>query len=133
MRINFIQFLCFLILILSCRSEPLKFSRIEFFIPEHIRLKEDDLRKSFNTLETDPSSQTYIVIVLYSYSSGTESISFSGDGGFKTVNSKGRLKILVRVMNGKKITRAEFIEAAGDNEQEIISSAAKEIKLKLLN
>ena len=133
MRINLLLAPGVLVFLLSCGSEQIRFSRIEYYIPDNIRISGEPLKKRFNDIETDGSSPVYLVVVLYSYSSGAERISFSEDGSFKTSNAKGRIKALVKVMNGKKIIRAEFIEAAGDNEDELISALAKGIKLRLVN
>lgn len=121
-----------LLFLISCNSTPVRFSRIEYNIPDNISVKADDLKTVLEEIKIDPSADIYIVLTLYSYSSGAESLSFSGVNDVKTVNSSGKLKVLVKVMDGKKILRAEFIEAIGNNKQEMLLSLVKEIKLKVI-
>jgi len=131
LKINSASFLL-LFFLLSCDSTAVSFSRIEYNIPGHINLKEEDLKTVFGEVKTDPSSSLYITVTFYSYSSGTETISFSGGEDVKTVSGKGRLKALVKVMDGKKIVRAEFVEGEGASKEEMISSLVKDFKYKMI-
>jgi len=133
LKINFISLLIFSISIMSCRGESIRISRIEYSIPDHIIIKTEDLKTALKDINTDPSGDHYLVLVIYSYSSGKETISYSGIGDLKTTSGKGRLKVLLKFMNDTKIIRAEFIVSEGNSKEEIISSIAKEIKLKLDN
>jgi len=118
---------------LSCRSTPVSFSRIEYSIPAHINVKPEDLQLHFKDIKTDPSSTLFIVIVLYSYSSGAETISFSGGNEMKSASIKGKVKGLVKVMDGGKIVIAEFVEGGGNSKDEMLSSLVKDIQSKFLN
>jgi len=120
-----------IIFLLSCRESSVAFNRIEYIIPGHINIKTEDLRSRFSVIKTDSSSSIYIVIVLYSYSSGAETISFSGGNDVTTSTAGGRLKALVKVMDGKKILRAEFVEGAGGSSEEMLSSFAQAIRSKM--
>jgi hypothetical protein len=120
------------IFLLSCRDSSVVFNRIEYIIPDHINIKKEDLSSRFAEVKTDSSSSVYVVIVLYSYSSGAETISFSGGNDVTTTTAGGRLKALVKVMDGKKILRAEFVEGVGGSSEEMLSSLLQEIKLKLV-
>lgn len=119
------------ILISSCRDKPVTFSRIEYVIPAHININIEEIKSRFTDFKTDPVSPYYAVIVFYSYSSGAETISFSGGDDVTTVTAGGRLKALVKVMDGKKILKAEFVEGTGSSKEEMIGSFDKEIKLRL--
>jgi hypothetical protein len=130
LKIKFNVSLILLLFLLSCESPAVSFNRIEYNIPEHIIISEDDMKSAFGGIKTDPASSLYIVITLYSYSSGRETISFSGGDDVKTESSKGKLKALVKVMDGKKIVRAEFAEGTGNTVQEMISSLVKDFKVK---
>jgi len=132
LRINIVSVFAVIMLILSCNEKNVSFSRIEFKIPDHINININDLNGAVKDIKTDSASNFYIVLVLYSYSSGAETISFSGGNDVKTVNGKGKLKGLVKVTDGKNIIRAEFIEGEGESREEMIASLVKEIKLKLL-
>ena len=131
-KINALLLIFLTMLISSCRESSVAFSRIEYVIPEHIDIKADDLKSRFSEFKTDPASSIYIVIVLYSYSSGAETISFSGGEDLKTAIAGGRLKALVKVMDGKKIIRAEFVEGDGNSKDDMLVSFVKEIKLRLI-
>lgn len=130
LKIKFNASLILLVFLLSCDSPAVSFNRIEYNIPGHIIINEEDLKSAFGEIKTDPASSLYIVITLYSYSSGRETISFSGGDDVKTESGKGRLKALVKVMDGKKIVRAEFAEGTGNSLQEMILSLVKDFKVK---
>ena len=130
LKINFYASLVLLLFLLSCESTAVSFNRIEYNIPDHIIINEEDMKSAFGEVKTDPAGSLYIVITLYSYSSGRETISFSGGDDVKTESGKGKLKALVKVMDGKKIVRAEFAEGTGNSMQEMISSLVKDFKLK---
>ena len=125
-----LMFLAFFII--SCESSAVSFNRIEYKIPPHIIISEEDMKKGLGGIKTDPASPFYIEVTLYSYSSGRETISFSGGDEVKTVNGKGKLKALLKVMDGKKIIRAEFAEGEGGSKEEMLSSLAENFKHKLL-
>lgn len=130
LKIKFNASLILSVLLLSCESPAVSFNRIEYNIPGHIIINEEDMKSAFREIKTDPASSLYIVITLYSYSSGRETISFSGGDDVKTESGKGKLKALVKVMDGKKIVRAEFAEGTGNTVQEMISSLVKDFKVK---
>lgn len=117
-------------LILSCR-EPAAFSRIEYRIPSQININIEDLKAAFRSIKTDASGGLFIVVSVYSYSSGSEKISFSGGENIKTVTSDGIIKVLIKVMDDKKIIRAEFAEGRGNNKEELFSNLEKDVRLKL--
>jgi len=131
-KINYRSVLPVFLFALSCTDPVVSFSRIEYRIPGYIDIKTDDLNRISGDFKTDPASAVYVEVVLYSYSAGAEKISLSGDGEFKTVSGNGRLKALVKVMNDKKILRAEFVEGRGNSKEEMLSSLGKEIKLKMI-
>jgi len=130
-KIKWLFFSALMLFIMSCDTPAVTFNRIEYNIPGHISINEDDLRSAFREINTDQASSYYIVVTLYNYSSGTETISFSGGDDVKTVSGRGRLKALVKVMDGKKIIRAEFAEGGGSSKEEMIASLVKEFKLKM--
>ncbi len=121
-------FLLMLVSALSCTDPVASISRIEYRIPSHINLTAGDLNRISGDFKTDPSSAVYIEITLYSYSAGREKISLSGDSEMKTVTSPGRIKALVKVINDKKLLRAEFAEGRGSTKEEMINSLAEDIK-----
>lgn len=131
-KINALLLIFLTILVSSCRESSVTFNRIEYVIPEHIDIKADDLKNRFSEFKIDPASSIRIVIVLYCYSSGAETFSFSGGEDLKTAIAGGRLKALVKVMEGEKIIRAEFVEGNGNSKDDMLVSFVKEIKLRLI-
>ncbi len=115
----------------SCRDTAVTFSRIEYVIPAHIDIKTAELQSRLTDIKTDSASPYHIVIVLYSYSSGAEKISFAGGDNITTVTAGGRLKALVKVMDGEKILRAEFAEGTGNSMEEMILSLVIGIKSQI--
>jgi len=132
LKINFTSLFVLLCFFLSCDSPAVSFNRIEYKIPAHISIQADDLKRALGYVKTDPSSPLYIVVTLYSYSSGSETISFSGGDDLKTVSGKGKLKALVKVMDGEKIVKAGFIEGGGNSKEEMLSSLVKDFKHKMM-
>ena len=132
LKINLITVILLGTFVSACNDHTVSINRIEYSIPEHISIKADDFKTSLGDIKTDPSSSIYIVVVLYSYSSGVEKISFSGAEDVKTSSAKGKLKALFKVMEGDNILRAEFAKGEGSSKEEMITSLVKEIKLKLL-
>lgn len=128
-----LSLIVYAIFLLSCRGTSAGFSRIEYTVPGHINISKVDLEIAFRTLKTDPSSPYYIEIILYSYSSGAESIAFSGSGDVVSSTKNGRVKGLVRLMNGKKTVKAVFIKGEGKTREEIISSLVNDATVKLDN
>lgn len=121
-------------LVLSCDEAVIRYSRIDFIIPEQINIRQDELLKAWSDENSrDPASGIVIVVTVYSFSSGSETFSFSGNGDMQTVKAEGRVKCLVKVMDGDKLVRAEFIEGTGKNRDELFSSVIREIKRKLFN
>ncbi len=131
LRIKLLLFSALMLLIISCDTPAVSFNRIEYNIPGHISINEDDLKSAFREINTDPASSFYMVVTLYSYSSGTETISFSGGDDVKTVSGKGRIKALLKIMDGNKIIRAEFAEGGGGSREEMIASLVKDFKIKM--
>ena len=118
--------------IFSCSGTVGRYSRIDFVIPPQVNIRPEELKKIWAEEDkTDPSSGIFIVVTVYSYSSGSETVSFSGSGEMQTVRGKGRLKCLVKVMDGKDIIRAEFVEGSGNTKEEMFSSVIREIKSSL--
>ncbi len=113
----------------SCR-EPVSFSRIEYNIPSHINIKTDELEDAFKEMKLNPSAILYIKVTVYSYSSGSETISFSGED-VKTIKSGGKIRVLIKVMDNKKVIRAEFAEGAGNSKKELLSTLVKDVQQKL--
>jgi len=132
LKISVLLLLFPVIFVFSCRESSLTINRIEYTIPDHIDVKAVELKNRFSEFKTDPSSPVYIVIVLYSYSSGAETISFSGGQDMSTAIAGGRLKALVKVMNAEELIKAEFVEGRGDTKEDMIISFVKEIKLRLM-
>jgi len=131
LKIYLISAVLALIFGISCSSSPIRFSRIEYKVPEYIKVNPDDLKSALSGVKTDSSSSIHISVILYSYSSGAETISFSGENDFKTARAKGKIKGLVKVMNGKDILKAYFVEGGGSTREEMILALVKDIKLKL--
>ncbi len=116
----------------SCDNTVSGFSRIEYTIPGHIKISGDELKQSGSVLVTDPKSRYHAEIVIYSYSSGTESISFSGEE-MSSSTGEGRIRGLVKIMDGKSIIKAVFIEGRGKKREEMISSLFNDAAIKLKN
>lgn len=116
---------------LCCGSGQLKYSRIDYIIPGHIIISSDELQQAIGEIRTDTASVISLTVVIYSYSSGRETISFSGGDEMKTASSKGKIKALLKYTEGKKIVRAEFVEAEGRTREELISALAEKIRVKI--
>jgi len=106
----------------SCADKNIrKYRVIDVNIPSSIILDRIDLKKVSNTLKTDSLSKYTVKITVYSYSSGREVISFSGSGDLTSGTQPGVLKGLIKILEGDKIIRVEFIEAKGNSNEELVS------------
>jgi hypothetical protein len=119
------------IIIISCAEPVPEYSRVDFVIPPHINISQDELTKNWPDKKRNPASPVHIVITLYSYSSGSETITFSDTGEMKTITGKASLKCLVKVMRGKEILRAEFLEVSGSSKEDIINFLINQVRDKL--
>ncbi|MCL2155742.1 MAG: hypothetical protein FWH53_08770 [Leptospirales bacterium] len=132
---NFIRiiFLCIVLcfLNLSCDDAKLSFSKITCKIPEYINIKDDEIYAKIKDFHLDPSSLLFLEITIYSYSTGLESISISDSGDIKNVIEPGKIKSLIKITDGKKVLRADFIDAIGNSKEEMISSLVDKIRVKL--
>ena len=122
-------FLCFFNL--SCDDAKLTFSKITCKIPEYINIKEDEIYAKMKDFHLDPSSLLFLEITIYGYSTGLESISISDSEDIKNVTEPGKIKGLIKITDGKKILRADFIDANGNSKDEMISSLVDKIRVKL--
>ena len=115
---------------LSCEDTKVSFSKIICKIPEYINIKEDEIYAQMKEFPLDPASLLYLEITIYSYSSGLESITMSDNGDMKNVMEPGKIKALIKITDGKKILRTNFIDTKGNSKEEMISSLIDKIKLK---
>jgi len=126
--------LCILFLLnLSCNDDKPSFSKITCKIPKHINIKEDEIYAQIKDFQLDPSSSLWLEITIYSYSTGLESIIISDNEDIKNVVEPGRIKGLIKITDGKKILRADFIDASGISKEEMILSLIDKIRSKLSN
>ena len=99
-----------------------KYCVVAINVPPEIILDRVDLKNFSGALQTDPLSKYTAKITVYSYSSGREVIGFSGSGDLTSGTQPGVLKGLIRILDGDKIVRAEFIEAKGNSSEELVSA-----------
>jgi hypothetical protein len=125
-------FLCILLLFnFSCNEPKITFSKIICKIPNYINIKEDEVYTQLKNFSLDPSSHLHLEITIYSYSTGIESIIISDNEDIKNVLEPGKIKGLIKITDGKKILRADFIDATGNTKEEMILSLIDKIRVKL--
>jgi len=133
-NMNYIRavFLCIVLFvsILSCDDTKFTFSKIICKIPEYINIREDEIYARMNDFNLDPASSLYLEITIYGYSTGLESISISDNGDIKNTIEPGKIKGLIKITDGKKILRADFIDADGNSKEEMILALIDKIRLK---
>ena len=134
---NYIRavFLCIVLFvsILSCDDTKFTFSKIICKIPEYINIREDEIYARMNDFHLDPASSLYLEITIYGYSTGLESISISDNGDIKNTIEPGKIKGLIKITDGKKILRADFIDADGNSKEEMILALVNKIRFRLNN
>ena len=116
---------------LSCNDTDVTFNKITCKIPKYININEDEIYAQLKDFKLDPSSYLYLEIVIYSYSTGLESIIISDNEDIKNVMEPGKIKVMIKITDGKKILGADFIDAAGNSKEEMISSLIDKIRFKL--
>jgi len=117
----------FLLALSGCEKEKISFKSVEFEIAPHIKLGADELKNIPFTVKPDENSSITLRVVIYSYSSGKETISMTGESGFKTDTGSGVIKALVEIIDSGKVMRAEFIEVSGHSREELLENLAKSL------
>lgn len=113
--------------IVSCENKKLNYREIHVSCAPHIKSDALNLKNFAIDVEPDPSSRYTLSIVIYSYSQGKETISMAGDSGFVTETGLAEVKALVKIMDGERAVRAEFIEVSGGSTDELLRNLAKSV------
>ncbi len=111
----------------SCENKKLSYRELRISVAPYIRPEAFNLTGFSIDVEPDPSSRFNLDIVIYSYSQGKETISMKGDSGFVTEAGAAEIKALVKILDGEKIVRAEFIEVSGNSNDELIRNLADSV------
>ena len=123
-RINrYIKTACFILLVLllqACSRNYYEYSTLEIHIPVEINVEEREIRARLAPLKFAAAGGFNLRITVYGFSQGAEIINFSSGDQFSTVRGKAWIKALVQVKKGEEIVQADFIEAAGDNREELL-------------
>ena len=79
------------------------------------------------TVRPDEKNSIALRIVIYSYSSGKETISMTGDSVFKIDTGSGVIKALVEFIDNGKVVKADFIEVSGSSKDELLGNLVKSV------
>jgi len=117
----------FAVLISSCENKKLNYRELHISTAPYIKADLLKLKGFAVAIEPDPASRYNLDIVIYSYSQGKETISLAKNGEFLTQTGAAELKALVKIMDGEKPVRAEFIEVSGNSNDELIRNLSKSV------
>jgi len=111
----------------SCEDKKLNYRELNISAAPYIKPDALNLKNFSIDISSDPASRYQLFIVIYSYSQGKETISIADNGEFLTQSGKAELKALVKIMDGEKPVRADFIEVSGSSNDELLRNLAKSV------
>lgn len=114
-------------LFISCENKNPGYRELHISTAPYIKADTLNLKNFSLEIEPDPGSRYNLNIVIYSYSQGKETISLEGEGEFVTKTGKAELKALIKIMDGEKPVRAEFVEVSGNSNEELVRNLAKSV------
>jgi len=114
-------------LLISCEKNKLNYREINISLAPYIKSDVLNLKNFSVNIEHDPGSRFILNIVIYSYSQGKETISLAKDGDFVTQTGTAEIKALIKIMDGEKPVRAEFVEVSGNSNDELIRNLGKSV------
>ena len=112
---------------ISCENKKPGYRELHISTAPYIKADTLNLKNFSIEIEPDPGSMYNLNIVIYSYSQGKETISMEKEGDFVTRTGSAKIKALVKIMDGEKPVRAEFIEVSGNSNDELIRNLAKSV------
>lgn len=113
--------------LISCENRKLNYREINISYAPYIKTGDLNLKDFAVDVEPDPSSRYTLSIIIYDYSQGKETISMSGDSGFVTETGLAEIKALVKIVDGGRVVRAEFVEASGGSTGELLRNLARSV------
>ncbi|HOP28045.1 MAG TPA: hypothetical protein P5120_06220 [Spirochaetota bacterium] len=122
-----IIFLFMIFFIFSCENKKLSYGEINISTAPYIKKDALNLKDFSIDVKPDPGSRYSLNIVIYSYTQGKETISLVKNGEFAVQTGAAELKALVKIMDGKKLMRAEFVEVSGNSNDELVRNLAKSV------
>ncbi len=114
-------------LFISCENKKLNYREVQISTAPHIRSDILNVKDFTIDIKPDPSSRYSLSIVIYSFSQGKETISMKGEGEFVTEAGAAEIKALVKIMDGEKFVKAEFVEVSGSSNDELVRNLAKSV------
>lgn len=112
----------------SCENKKMSFREIRISAAPYINTGSIDLTGASLNIEPDPAGVYKLEVIIYSYSQGKETISMKGDKGFVTETGTARIKVLVKITEGEKIVKSEFLEIPGNTNDEILRNLQKSVE-----
>ena len=109
-----------ILMLQACSRNYYEYNALEIHIPVEINIVESEIRGRLAPLRFSDAGGFNLRITVYGFSQGAEIINFSSGDQFSTVRGKAWIKALVQVKKGEEIVQADFIEAAGDNREELL-------------
>ncbi len=119
--------------LISCENKKMSFRDIRISAAPHINIGSLDLMKVSMNIEPDPAGRYSLDVIIYGYSQGKETISMKGDNGYVTETGTARIKALVKITDGEKIVRAEFLEISGVSDEELLRNLVKSVNRLVRN
>ncbi len=117
----------FIVMSVSCDEKRVGFKNIELSAAPYLKIGEEALKTFAPEIKPDPGSRYTLHVVIYSYSQGKETISMAGESSFITETGSGKLKALVKIMDGENLMKAEFIEVSGKSMEQIFQNLSRSV------
>lgn len=109
---------------ISCDNQKLNFREIIISSAPYIKSDALNLKDFSVDYKPDPGSRLTLNIIIYSFSSGKETIRLAEDGSFITETGASEIKALLKIMDGEKLVKADFAEVSGENNNELLRNLA---------
>ncbi|HOP62540.1 MAG TPA: hypothetical protein PK358_14915 [Spirochaetota bacterium] len=118
---------------LSCENKKPAFRELKVSVAPHVNAEPLNLKNLQLDINRDPGSSYVLFIVIYSYKQGKETISMGGESGFTTETGPAEIKVMVKIMEGDRIVKADFAEVSGNTHDELIRNLVKSVSLLIRN
>ncbi len=114
-------------IVTSCSKPVLMYNSVLVKIPENISIRKEELRSLFNKY-INAKTVSALEVIVYSYSTGYESLGYSDNNKFYHNFRKGQIALMLKFKRANKIQNVIYIKASGKNKAEIFNNINKELE-----
>ncbi len=127
MRLLAIFFTALIAAATSCSGKVKSVSTVSITVPESLVVSESEIRASLPEGLISSESEYQLEIAVYSFSSGIETINYSGSD-FNVGHREGNIKAVLKLNSGGKLIENRFIEASGNGKDAVLNGLKDKIR-----